>query len=181
MQANVTVLKLNEERIRFLDQALNYQCQILKSNAANLAKEITSADVVISTILIPGAKAKKIITEAMIKKMKPGSVVIDVAIDQGGSVETILKSTTHDEPTFIKHNVIHSAIANIPGAVSRTSTLALTNATLPYIKLIADSGLKIAITKKPELKLGVNCYNGNIVLAVMAQSLNLPHLPLVLN
>ncbi|MDQ7982680.1 MAG: alanine dehydrogenase [Spiroplasma sp.] len=181
LQAQVTILELNEERIRFLEEQLNHQCQVLKSNVNNLTSEIIAADLVISTVLIPGAKAPKLITEAMVKTMKKGSVIIDIAIDQGGSVETIVAATTHDRPTFLKHNVIHSAVANIPGAVAKTSTLALTNATLPYINLIATSGLKEAIIKKPELKLGINCYDGNIVLPVMAQALTLPYLPLTID
>lgn len=181
LQANVTILEINEERIRFLDQNLKHQCQILKSNLSNLEHALLSADLVISTILIPGAKAKKIVTESMVKKMKAGSVIIDIAIDQGGSVETITESTTHDEPIFIKHNVIHSAVANIPGAVAKTSTLALTNATLPYIITVANFGIKAAIEKKPELKSGVNCYFGSLVFSPIGQALKLESLPLIMN
>lgn len=172
LQANVTLLEINEERIRFLDQILNHKCQILKSSFDNIEKSVINADLVISTIAMPGAKANKIVTEDMVKKMRPGSVIIDISIDQGGTIETI-KPTSHDEPTFVKHGIVHSAIPNIPGAVAKTATLALANATLPYIIEIANSGIKGAITKRPELKPGINCYAGNVTLPSIAEALSL--------
>lgn len=172
LQANVTLLEINEERIRFLDQALNNRCQILKSTSDNIEKAVLNADLVISTIAMPGAKANKVVTEATVKGMKEGSVIIDISIDQGGTIETI-KPTSHEHPTFVKHGVVHSAIPNIPGAVAKTATLALINATLPYILEIANSGIKVAVAKKPELKLGINCYNGSVTLPSIAQALSL--------
>ncbi len=173
LNTNVTVLEINEHRIRYLDQILGSRATILKSNYDNLEKMTKKADLLISTILLPGAKAPKIITEDMVKQMKPRSVIIDIAIDQGGSVETIDQVTSHDQPTFEKYNVIHSSVANIPGAVPKTSTLALTNATLQYILKIANNGLELALNKFIDLRKGVNCYGGHLVSKEVADSLAL--------
>lgn len=177
LQANVTLLEINEQRIRFLDQTLNHKCQILKSSFDNIEKSVVNADLVISTIAMPGAKASKVVSEDMVKRMKDGSVIIDISIDQGGTIATI-KPTSHEHPTFVKHGVVHSAVPNIPGAVAKTATLALANATLPYILEIANSGIEKAVTKKPELKRGINCYNGNVTLASIAEALSLSVSPL---
>lgn len=135
------------------------------------------ADLIIGAVLIPGAKAPKLVTEEMVKTMKPGSVIVDVAIDQGGSVETIDHVTTHDNPTFEKHGVVHYSVANMPGAVPRTSTMALTNATVPYALQIANKGVARAISENPALKLGVNVANGEVTYEAVARDLNYVYVP----
>ncbi len=159
--ARVTLLELNEDRIRELKNYFRNDAQILKSNHHNLTETIKNADLVVSTILIPGAKAPKIVTKEMVKSMHPGGVIIDIAIDQGGSVETIDRITTHDNPTFEKYGIIHYSVANMPGAVAKAATQALTNATLKYGLLIADKGVE-AIDVAPELEQGLNVHNGMI-------------------
>jgi alanine dehydrogenase len=142
MGAEVTVLDVNLPRLQALEELYQSRVKTLYSNHQNIFRSVTQADVVVSTVLIPGARAPHLVTEEMVKSMAPGSVIIDIAIDQGGSVETVDHATTHDEPTFIRHGVIHYAVANMPGAAPRTATFALANATLPYIKLLADHGLE---------------------------------------
>lgn len=164
--ANVTILELNEDRIRFLHDHFKQTATVLKSNYHNIYNTVANCDVVISTILIPGEKAPKLVTEEMIIAMEDGGVVVDISIDQGGSVETIDRITTHDDPIFVKHGVIHYSVANMPGAVPQTSTIALTNATTPYGVKIANLGLD-AINSIPELKLGLNTYNGEITNAAV--------------
>lgn len=131
------------------------------SNEYNLNKILKRADLVISTVLVPGAQTPKIITEEMVKTMKSGSVIVDVAIDQGGSVETIKNTTTHEDPTFIQHGVIHYAVANIPGAVPKTSTYALTGVTLPYILQMTEKGIKEAMLKDLSILIRRRFYNRN--------------------
>ncbi len=160
--AHVTIIELNEDRIRFLHDHFKTSATILKSNYSNLFESIKNSDLVVSTILIPGEKAPKLVTEEMVAAMEDGSVIIDISIDQGGSVETIDRITTHDDPIYIKHGVVHYSVANMPGATPRTSTIALTNATLHYGLLIANEGIK-AIERIPELSLGLNTYEGQIV------------------
>lgn len=145
------------------------------SNSYNIAKWVARADLLISSVLIPGAKTPILVTEDMIKTMKKGSVVVDVAIDQGGAVETCDHCTTHDNPTFVKHGVTHYSVANIPGAVSRTSTLALTNATLPYALAIANKGYKQACLDDPGLMQGINTIDGKVTFKGVAEGLNLPY------
>ncbi len=159
--ACVTLLELNEDRIRELKNHFGSSVNILKSNHNNLFDSIKKSDLVISTILIPGAKAPKIITEEMVKAMQPGGVIVDIAIDQGGSVETIDRITTHDDPVFEKYSILHYSVANMPGAVPRTSTNALTNATLKYGLLIAEHKME-AIDIASELAQGLNTYAGEI-------------------
>lgn len=141
MGADVTILDISLPRLKALD--IQYQSRIhtISSNYENIRQAVTRANVVISTVLIPGARAPHLVTEEMVKAMIPGSIIIDIAIDQGGSVETIDHATTHDQPTYIRHGVIHYAVANMPGAAPRTATVALSNATLPYIQLLAEHGL----------------------------------------
>jgi alanine dehydrogenase len=143
----------------------------------NIAQAVAEADLVIGAVLIPGAKAPKLVTEDMVKAMKPGSVIVDVAIDQGGIVETSDHVTTHDNPTYVKHGVVHYAVANMPGAVPRTSTLALTNATLPYALQIANKGVCQAIADNHALKLGVNVANGEITYEAVARDLGYNYVP----
>lgn len=160
-EANVTILELNEDRIRFLDEYFTTSATVLKSNYQNIFKSVANCDLLISTILIPGEKAPKLVTEEMVMAMEDGGVIIDISIDQGGSVETIDHITTHDDPVYIRHGVVHYSVANMPGAVPQTSTIALTNATIMYGLEIANLGYD-AIEKYPELKLGLNTHAGKI-------------------
>lgn len=139
--ADVTLIDVNAERLRQLDDQFGHQMKTLMSNPVNIADSVSEADLLICAVLIPGAKAPTLVTEEMVKQMKPGSVIVDVAIDQGGIVETIDHITTHDQPTYEKHGILHYAVANMPGAVPRTSTVALTNVTVPYAAQIANKGL----------------------------------------
>lgn len=146
--ADVTMIDLNADRLRQLDDIFGHQIKTLMSNPVNIADSVAEADLLICAVLIPGAKAPTLVTEEMVKQMKPGSVIVDVAIDQGGIVETVDHITTHDNPTYEKHGVVHYAVANMPGAVPRTSTLALTNVTVPYALQIANKGAAQAIDRK---------------------------------
>jgi alanine dehydrogenase len=175
--ADVTIIDLSADRLRYLDDIFGNQIKTLMSNPYNIAEAVKEADLVIGAVLIPGAKAPKLVTEEMVKSMKPGSVIVDVAIDQGGSVETIDHVTTHDNPTFVKHGVVHYSVANMPGAVSRTSTMALTNVTVPYGLQIANKGVVKAITENRALKLGVNVANGEITYEAVAKDLNFEYVP----
>lgn len=170
--ADVTIIDVSADRLRYLDDIFGTQIKTLMSNPFNIAEAVKEAELVIGAVLIPGAKAPKLVTEEMVKSMKPGAVIVDVAIDQGGSVETIDHVTTHDNPTFVKHGVVHYSVANMPGAVSRTSTMALTNVTVPYALQIANKGVVKAISENPALKLGVNVANGEITYEAVAKDLN---------
>ncbi|MFP5110800.1 alanine dehydrogenase [Bacillaceae bacterium C204] len=169
--ADVTIIDLSADRLRQLDDIFGNQIKTLISNPFNIAEAVAEADLLIGAVLIPGAKAPKLVTEEMVKSMKPGSVIVDVAIDQGGIVETIDHVTTHDNPTFIKHGVVHYSVANMPGAVPRTSTLALTNVTVPYALQIANKGVFKAISENAALHLGVNVANGEITYEAVAKDL----------
>lgn len=169
--AQVTVLDLNPERLRQLDDIFGNDVTTLISNPFNIAESVREADLVIGAVLIPGAKAPKLVTEEMVKSMKPGAVVVDIAIDQGGIFETSDRITTHDDPTYVKHGVVHYAVANMPGAVPRTSTIALTNVTMTYALQIANKGVKNAILSNPALKLGLNTANGSITYEAVAKDL----------
>lgn len=175
--ADVTVIDLSAERLRYLDDVFGTRIHTLMSSPANIAEAVADADLVIGAVLIPGAKAPKLVTEDMVASMGPGSVVIDVAIDQGGIFDTVDKITTHDNPTYVKHDVVHYAVANMPGAVPRTSTLALTNVTLPYVLQIANKGAARAILESAALKSGVNAIGGHIASAAVAASLGVPVRP----
>ncbi len=173
--AEVTILDNNLNRLRYLGDIFSSRVQTLASNEYNIAGAVKDSDLVIGSVLIPGAMAPKLVTEAMIKTMRPGSVVVDVAIDQGGSFETTAgKPTTHHEPTFEKHGVIHYAVANIPGAVPVTSTYALTNATLPFAVELADKGWKNACRDNIALERGLNTVNGQCTFAGVAEAFGLP-------
>ncbi|AUO11901.1 alanine dehydrogenase [Priestia megaterium] len=169
--ADITIIDLSPERLRQLDDIFGNQINTLVSNPYNIADAVAESDLVIGAVLIPGAKAPKLVTEEMVKTMKPGSVIVDVAIDQGGIVETIDHITTHDQPTYEKHGVVHYAVANMPGAVPRTSTIALTNVTVPYALQIASKGVHKAIAQNEALKLGVNVANGAITYEAVAHDL----------
>ncbi|SMB89111.1 L-alanine dehydrogenase [Thermanaeromonas toyohensis ToBE] len=162
MGARVTVIDKNLDRLRYLDDVFHGQIETLASNHLNIATAVQSADLVIGAVLIPGARAPRLVTEEMVRSMEPGSVIVDVAVDQGGCVETIDHPTTHEDPIYIKHGVVHYAVANMPGAVPRTSTLALTHATLPYVLALANKGWIQAVKEDPALAKGVNVVLGRI-------------------
>lgn len=172
--ADVTILDISPERLRQLDDLFAGRVKTVISNSFHLAEEVKKADLLIGAVLIPGAKAPQLVKEAMIKEMEPGSVVVDVAIDQGGSIETVDHITTHDQPTYTKHGVVHYAVANMPGAVPRTSTFALTNSTNQYAVYMANKGLENAILENPHVAKGVNTYNGSVTFKPVAEALNLP-------
>ncbi len=174
--ADVTIMDLSPDRLRQLDDLYGTDIQTLMSNPLNIAEAVADSDLVIGAVLIPGAKAPKLVTEEMIQSMKPGSVVVDVAIDQGGIIETVDRITTHDEPTYTKHDVVHYAVANMPGAVPRTSTIALTNVTIPYALQIASKGVKRALTENHALELGLNTAAGAVTYAAVASDLQLEYL-----
>lgn len=170
--ANVVIFDLNPVRLRELYDYFGTSAEVLVSNPVDIAREMVNADLAIGSVLIPGAKAPVLVTEEMVKSMGDGSVIIDVAIDQGGNFETSEKPTTHDNPTFTKHGVIHYTVPNMPGAVPRTSTIALTNATVPYVQQIADLGFKEASRRNKALKKGINIYDGKVTNLGVAQSLD---------
>ncbi|MFC4101772.1 alanine dehydrogenase [Paenibacillus xanthanilyticus] len=173
--ANVTILDTNVNRLRQLEEIFGRGIQTLVSTPANIAQSVQQADLLVCAVLIPGAKAPTLVPEAVVKAMRPGSVIVDVAIDQGGIVETIDRITTHDSPTYEMHGVIHYAVANMPGAVPQTSTMGLTNATLPYALQIADQGAFAAIASNPAIRSGVNVLSGSITYEAVASALGYPH------
>jgi alanine dehydrogenase len=167
--AKVVILDISLERLRYLSDVMPANVQLIHSNRHNILEQITSADLVIGGVLIPGAKAPKLIRRADLSVMRPGSVIVDVAIDQGGCVETI-HATTHENPTYVVDGVIHYGVANMPGGVPRTSTLALTNATLPYALQLANKGWKKALKENPALLKGLNVTNGKVTYAGVAEA-----------
>ncbi|MBS4173810.1 alanine dehydrogenase [Bacillus sp. FJAT-49736] len=173
--AEVTVIDLNPDRLRQLDDIFGSEITTLMSNPYNIAESVKDADLVIGAVLIPGAKAPKLVTEEMISTMKPGSVVVDIAIDQGGIFETSDRITTHDNPTYEKHGVVHYAVANMPGAVPRTSTIALTNVTVPYALQIANKGYKQACLDSEPLFKGLNTLDGQCTYKAVADDLQLDY------
>ena len=177
MGANVTILDMNIDRLRFLDEVLHGRSHTLMSNKLSVAQAVARADLVIGAVLIPGAKAPKLVTREMIASMRPGSVVVDVAIDQGGCFETS-RPTSHSNPVFEVDGVIHYCVTNMPGAVSRTSTFALSNVTLPYGLALADKGLAAATAANPALAAGVNVLNGHITYRGVADAFGLPYVDL---
>ncbi|MFJ3386172.1 alanine dehydrogenase [Lysinibacillus sp. NPDC086135] len=175
MGADVTVIDLSPERLRQLEDLFGRDVQTLMSNPYNIAESVKNSDLVVGAVLIPGAKAPKLVSEEMIQSMQPGSVVVDIAIDQGGIFESSDRVTTHDDPTYVKHGVVHYAVANMPGAVPRTSTIALTNNTIPYALQIANKGYRQACVENAALKLGVNTIDGHLVYKAVADSQGLPY------
>ena len=174
--AEVTIIDLSADRLRQLDDIFGNSLGTLISNPTNIAEAVAESDLVIGAVLIPGAKAPKLVTEQMVSAMKPGSVVVDVAIDQGGIFETADRITTHDDPTYRKHGVVHYAVANMPGAVPRTSTIALTNATVPYAVQIANKGWRQAAMDNPALKMGINVAGGRVTYEAVAAALGYDYL-----
>lgn len=172
LRADVTVLDLSPKRLKELSELFGNGVQTLMSSKANIANSVKDSDLVIGAVLIPGAATPKLVTEEMIKSMQPGGVVIDIAIDQGGLFETTDRITTHDAPTYTKHGIIHYAVANIPGAVPRTSTMALSNVTLPYVLALANKGFKQACNDNPALAKGVNTTKGYVTYKAVAEALD---------
>jgi alanine dehydrogenase len=172
--AMVNIIDLNLERLRHLDEIFGSRISTLISNPYNIAEAVKESDLVIGAVLIPGAKAPKLVTEDMVKTMKAGSVIVDIAIDQGGIFETTDRITTHDHPTYEKHGVVHYAVANMPGAVPRTSTFALTNVTVPYAVQIANKGYKKACLENEALLKGLNTLDGYVTYEAVAKAHGLP-------
>jgi alanine dehydrogenase len=176
MQAAVVVLDTDISRLRRIDSLYQGRIVTLHSNTLNLEEQILGADLVIGTVLVPGAAAPKLVTEEMVKEMKRGAVLVDVAIDQGGCFETS-RETTHADPVYQVHDVLHYAVGNIPGAVPNTSTYALTNATLRYVVSLADQGVDEAVAAHPELAHGINLIGDMVCHPAVAESLGAEHVP----
>ncbi|MCQ6279980.1 alanine dehydrogenase [Bacillus sp. EB600] len=176
--ANVSILDVNPARLRELDDLFDNSITTLVSNPYTIREEVAESDLVIGAVLIPGAKAPKLVTEEMVSRMKEGSVIVDVAIDQGGIFETADRVTTHDYPTYVRHGVVHYAVGNMPGAVPRTSTIALTNVTVPYALKIANEGYEKACLDDSALLKGVNTLNGFVTHQKVAEAHQLPYLDL---
>lgn len=175
--ASVTLMDISPARLRQIDDLFGNTINTLISNKYNIAKQVAESDLVIGAVLIPGAKAPKLVTEEMVQRMSPGSVIVDVAIDQGGICETIDHITTHDAPTYERYGVQHYAVANMPGAVPRTSTMGLTNATMPYIIECAQKGVFSALLENEALLKGLNVINGTVTYEAVARDLEYPFVP----
>jgi alanine dehydrogenase len=174
MAADVTIMDISIPRLRELDDILPANVKTVFSNEYNVREAVKHADLIVGAVLIPGAKAPHLITRDMLKLMKPGTVLVDVAVDQGGCIETC-KPTTHEDPTYVIDGIIHYCVANMPGAVPYTSTLALTNATLPYALQLANKGWKQACKDNEELRLGLNVVEGKVVYKGVSDAFGLPY------
>src|SRR6476661_6073385 len=172
--AKVVVLDLSLERLRYLSDVMPANVQLVHSNRHNILEQISTCDLVIGGVLIPGAKAPKLVRRADLARMRPGAVIVDVAVDQGGCIETI-HATTHENPTYVVDGVIHYGVANMPGGVPRTSTLALTNATLPYALQLANKGWKRALKENPALLKGLNVADGHVTYAGVAEAFGMEY------
>jgi alanine dehydrogenase len=168
--ADVSIVDISADRLRQLDDMFQGRIKTVMSNPFNIGEVVRRSDLVIGAVLIPGARAPQLVTEAMVKTMSPGSVIVDVAIDQGGSIETIDRITTHDNPTYVKYGVVHYAVANMPGAVARTSTLALTNATTPFGIQIASKGYREAAIHNKAVAKGINTIAGHVTYQAVADA-----------
>jgi alanine dehydrogenase len=175
--AKVYILDMSLDRMRYLSDVMPANCFMLMSSPATIRELVQRADVVVGAVLIPGAKAPKLVNRDMLKTMKPGAVLVDVAIDQGGCFETS-KATTHSDPIYAVDGVVHYCVANMPGAVPKTSTMALTNATLPYAVEIANKGWKTAMQENEEIKLGANVIQGNVTYKGVADAFDLKYIPI---
>ena len=175
--AHVVVLDRNLERLRYLDDIFGAKIRTLISNPYTVKEAIANADLVIGAVLVPGASAPRLVTRDMLQTMHKGAVIVDVAVDQGGCIETT-RPTTHSNPTFYVEEVLHYCVANMPGAVPRTSTFALTNATLPFAIKLANQGFREAVAQDPHLRNGINTYRGKITCQGVADSLGLPYSPI---
>jgi alanine dehydrogenase len=175
--ATVYLLDMNLDRLRYLNDIMPANCICLMSSPAKIRELVQEADVVVGAVLVAGAKAPKLVTREMLGSMQKGAVLVDVAIDQGGCFETS-KPTTHSAPTFTIDEVVHYCVANMPGAVAKTSTLALTNATLPYAVEIANKGWQASMRENKEIELGANIIAGEVTYKAIAQAFDLPHRPI---
>lgn len=178
MGAQVTVINLDIERLRYLDDHYRGRIVTRASTEAAIEEAVAGADLVIGAVLVPGAKAPKLVSRALVSRMKPGSVIVDVAVDQGGCVETI-KPTTHSDPVYVVENVLHYGVANMPGVVPRTSTQALTNVTLPYLLKLASQGVEGAVKSDAGLAKGVNLFQGKVTCRGVAEAHGLRFDPLM--
>jgi alanine dehydrogenase len=177
MEAEVIVVDKNLDKLRFVDQIYRGRIVTLMSDRLTLEQRVREADAVIGSVLLPGAKAPVIVSEEMVASMRPGSVIVDIAIDQGGCVATS-RMTTHSDPTYVVHGVVHYCVGNMPGAVPNTSTYALTNVTLPYALAIAEKGLEEAVRSDPVLAGGVNVMGGSVTNEGVAEAHTVPYVPL---
>ncbi|MEE9542631.1 MAG: alanine dehydrogenase, partial [Thermodesulfobacteriota bacterium] len=175
--AEVTVMDLDIDRFRHIDDLYGNEVETLISNPENIEKALLNCDLLIGAVHLPGARTPRIITREMVKSMKEGSVIVDVSVDQGGCVETT-KPTTHSEPTFLEYGVLHYGVTNMPGSVPRTSTFALTNATLPYVVKLADFGFERAVKEDRAIKLGVNVHMGRVTNRAVAESFSREFTPI---
>jgi alanine dehydrogenase len=176
MEAYVTVIDKSLHRLYELDLQFGSQLHTLFSTVENIENEVLEADLVIGAVLVPGAAAPKLVSRDMVKRMKPGSVIVDIAIDQGGCFETS-RPTTHAQPTYAEHGVVHYCVTNMPGAVARTSTFALNNATLPFVSALADKGWQKALKDDVNLRRGLNIHAGTVTFEAVAKDLGLPFIP----
>jgi alanine dehydrogenase len=174
MGAHVTVLDVDHARMSYLEDIFGASIETLYSNPKNIEKAVVEADLVIGAVLVAGAKAPKLVDEDLVKRMSPGSVVVDVAVDQGGCIATC-RPTDHDHPTFELHGVVHYCVPNMPGAVAQTSTFALTNVTLRYAEMIANLGVEKAVKGSSALALGVNCWDGACTYRAVAEGVNVEY------
>jgi alanine dehydrogenase len=170
--AHVSILDINPTRLAYIRDITKGSVTTIMSNRANIEEEVLGADLVVGAVLIPGAKTPKLVNKGMVRRMKQGSVIVDIAVDQGGLFETT-HPTTHDNPTYVIYGVVHYCVANMPGAVPRTSTYALTNSTLSYALAIADQGLEKSMANNTALKKGLNIYKGTVTLGAVAESFGL--------
>lgn len=178
MGAHVTVIEKNPERLRYLSDIFHGNIMLVMSNRYNIERAVGYADLLIGAVLIPGARTPLLVTEEMVMAMKPGSVIVDIDVDQGGCIETVDRRTTHGDPIYMKHDVVHYSVGNVAAAVPRTSTFALTNATLPYILQIAELGVRRAVLADEALAKGVNVIGGAVVHQAVAEALGLNYVPL---
>ncbi|MDY6836556.1 MAG: alanine dehydrogenase [Thermodesulfobacteriota bacterium] len=177
MGARVILMDVDTDRLRYLDPILHGRLTTLSANPINIAHAVKTADLLIGAVLLKGARAPRLVTREMIRTMEPGSVVVDVSVDQGGCIETTLP-TSHSDPIHIVDGILHYGVTNMPGAVPRTSTYALSNATLPYVVKLAQEGILGAVQKDPALAKGVNVFGGKITYKAVAQAFNLQYTPL---
>jgi alanine dehydrogenase len=175
--AEVDVIDIDLKRLSYLYDIFHGELNTLYSNRANIERSVRTSDLIVGAVYVHGRRAPTLVSEAMVKSMEPGSVVVDVAVDQGGCIETI-RPTTHSNPTYVVHDVIHYGVANMPGAVPRTSTWALTNTTFHYVEALAGLGTEAAVRADAALAQGANVWRGEIVCQGVAESLGLPYTPL---
>jgi alanine dehydrogenase len=174
--AQVTIMDIHLDRLRHLDDIMPRNVVTLMSNAHNIRKKVKEADLLIGAVLVTGSRTPRLVTRDMVKTMKPGAVIVDVSVDQGGCIETT-RPTTHEEPTFLEYDVVHYCVTNIPGAVGRTSSHALTNVTLPYTLELANKGWKKAVKENPALLKGLNIANGKVAFKAVSDAFNMEYCP----